>query len=145
MEMRLYLIVDLKFLFTMMGQDGYSAAWCIYCVLKENKWTTMHGNNDEVNRNCEVRLWTMEKLHVLAMTQMQKDALDRTCKSSGVQETPYWNFIQVAGAIALILHLHLGLRNDILDVFWECWVDVHAENQTPEQVKARKTTMLAVN
>jgi hypothetical protein len=42
-EMRLYLIGNLKFLFTIMGRDGYSGAWCIYCVLlKQSQWTTIH-------------------------------------------------------------------------------------------------------
>ncbi len=36
-EMRLYLIGDLKFLFTMMRRDGYSGAWCIYCELKQSQ------------------------------------------------------------------------------------------------------------
>jgi hypothetical protein len=90
-EMRLYLIGNLKFLFTIMGRDGYSGAWCIYCVLlKQSQWTTIHGDNDEGKCICEANLWTIEKLHGVAMIQMQKDALDRTYESSGVREIPYW-------------------------------------------------------
>ena len=55
-EMRLYLIGDLKFLFTMMGRDGYSGAWCIYCVLKQSQWTAMHGDNDDGNCDCKADL-----------------------------------------------------------------------------------------
>jgi hypothetical protein len=44
--------------------------------------------------------------------------------------------------IVPILHLLLGLRNDVLDSFWE-WVDVCAEKLTLEEVEARQMTMLA--
>jgi hypothetical protein len=65
------------------------------------------------------QLWTIDKLHYVLMIQMQKDALDSTSKSSGVQETPYRNFIPaVACVIVPILHLFLGLLGkDILDAF----------------------------
>jgi hypothetical protein len=43
--------------------------------------------------------------------------------------------------IVPILHLLLGLGNDILDPVWE-WVDVRAEKLTLEEVKARQVTML---
>jgi hypothetical protein len=140
--MRLYLISDLKFLFTMMGRDGYSVLWCIYCVLKQSQWTAIHGDNDEGKCNCEADLWTIEKLHGVAMIQMQKDALDRTYESSGIREIPYWNFIPVTRVIVPILHLLLGLENVILDSFWE-WIDVRAEKLTLEEVEARQMTMLA--
>ena len=140
--MQLHIISDLKFLFTMMGKDRYSGAWCIYCVLKQSQWTAIHRDNDEGKCNCEADLWTIEKLHGVAMIQMQKDALDRTYESSGIREIPYWNFIPVTCVIVPILHLLLGLGNDILDSFWE-WVDVHAEKLTLEEVEARQMTMLA--
>jgi hypothetical protein len=44
--------------------------------------------------------------------------------------------------IVPILHLLLGLGNDVLDAFWE-WVAVHTEKLTPEKVEARQITMLA--
>jgi hypothetical protein len=44
--------------------------------------------------------------------------------------------------IVPILHLLLGLGNNILDSFWE-WVDVRAEKLTLEEVEARQMTMLA--
>jgi hypothetical protein len=141
-EMRLYLIGDLKFLFTMMGRDGHSGSWCIYCVLKQSQWTAIHGDNDEGKCNSEANLWTIEKLHGVAMIQMQKDALDRTCESSGIREIPYWNFVPVTRVIVPILHLLLGLGNDILDSFRE-WVDVRAKKLTREEVEARQMTMLA--
>jgi hypothetical protein len=59
-----------KFLFTMMGRDGYSSSWCIYCILKQSQWTAIHGDNDEGKCNCEANLWTIEKLHGVAMIQM---------------------------------------------------------------------------
>jgi hypothetical protein len=62
----------------MMGRDEYSGAWCIYCVLKQSQWTTIHGDNDEGKCNYKANLWMIEMLHGVAVIQMQKDALDRT-------------------------------------------------------------------
>jgi hypothetical protein len=52
-ELRVFLIGNLKVLFTMLDQDGYSRSWCLYCQLKHGNWTAIHGNNEDGKCNCE--------------------------------------------------------------------------------------------
>jgi hypothetical protein len=53
-----------------------------------------------------------------------------------------WSFILVHRVLFWILHLLIGLGNDILDNFWE-WVDERVEKLTPEEIEARNMSMLA--
>jgi hypothetical protein len=141
-ELRFFLIGDLKFLFTMLGQDGYSGSWCLYCLLKQSNWTAIHGDNKNGKCDCEAAPWTIDNLHGAAMKQMQNEVNNAPYISVGIREPPLWSFIPVHRVLIPMLYLLLGLGNNILDNFWE-WVDERVEKLTPEEIEARNMSMLA--
>ena len=116
-KMDLYLIGDLKFLFMVMGQSGYSAHYCLYCRLKSAQWRTIYKNQKKIN--CEADFWSIQSLTQEALMIQQGNS---NKVGMGIKEPPIWDFIPVHKILVPILHILLGLGNYVLAMFWQ-WVD----------------------
>jgi hypothetical protein len=56
-----YMMGDLKFLFMMLGRDGFSGSHCMYCMYKQSEWVTKH--TDDGLCDCGGERWSIKKLH----------------------------------------------------------------------------------
>mgnify|MGYP000582880178 CR=1 FL=1 len=139
-DLELYLIGDLKFLFMMLGRSGYSSSWCLYCKLKKAQWTDLH--RERASCDCQGVPWTIDDIFHTALEQMQKDSDGVTYSSLGVKDCPLWSFIPLTRVLVPILHLLLGLANDMLENAWQ-WVEERVEPMTTEEIEARNMSLLA--
>ena len=133
----LYLIGDLKFLFMVMGQSGYSAHYCLYCRLKSAQWRTIYKNQKKIN--CEADFWSIQSLTQEALMIQQGNS---NKVGMGIKEPPIWDFIPVHKILVPILHILLGLGNDVLAKFLQ-WVDEQVEFKSEELIAAQHSLMLA--
>ena len=136
-KLELFLIGDFKFLFTMMGRDGFSGHHCLYCRMKASEWKAKHEETKEIN--CEADFWTIMKLSEQSLLMQQGDD---EAKGQGLNEPPLWDFIPVTNILVPILHILLGLGNDTLSKFWD-WVDERVEKKSNELIQARNFHILA--
>jgi hypothetical protein len=72
---------------------------------------------------------------------MQNKADHESYQSVGVREPPLWSFIPGNCVLIPILHLLLGLGNDVRDNLWE-WVAERVEKLEAEEIEARNRSML---
>ena len=59
------------------------------------------------------------------------------------KEKPLWSFIPIPNIIISVLHLLLGLGNDVLECFLVKWFDKRFDKWTEEEKMARQMTVLA--
>ena len=140
-----FMIGDLKFLFMISGRNGFSGSKCLYCMLKASQWKKQHQEKDSIF--CGAEKLSVEILMDHAMNIQQPDARDnkpplsRTRRSarsqqtaastedattsgnaaSGVKEPPIWTFIPIQNYLAPLLHLQLGLGNDLVNYLSHFW------------------------
>ena len=147
-----FLIGDLKFLFMMLDRDGYSGNQCLHWKLFAKDWKEKYADGQI---QCSGEVWTIEKLlqpflaaqinRQSASTASQETRQDSISSVSNrwQKEAPLWTFIPMENVIIPVLHLLLGLGNDVFDNFWSAWFDERVEPLTPEEVESRHMVLLA--
>ena len=150
--MHFFLTGDLKFLFMMLGRKGYAGTHCLYCTLLAKQWKEKHG---EGLIQCGGDEWTMKKLlepFLNAQINRQSSSQEQlpttvapstSTNSRWQKEAPLWTFIPIENVIVPMLHILLGLRNDVIDKFWSEWFDKRVEQLTPEEIESRHMVLLA--
>ena len=82
-----------------------------------------------------IKKWTISLLE----TKIDDKYLDLSDEQA---QNPIWNFIPITCIIIPVLHMMLGLANDILANFWD-WVDKRVEVLTTDEIEARNMALLA--
>ena len=147
-----FLIGDLKFLFMMLGRDGYSGRQCLHCKLFAKDWKEKYADGQI---QCSGEVCTIEKLLQLflaaqinrqsASTESRKTRHESisSVRNWWQKEAPLWKFIPMENIIIPVLHLLLGLGNDVFDNFWSAWFNERVEPLTPEEVESQHMVLLA--
>jgi hypothetical protein len=149
-KLELFLVGDLKFLFMMMGRSGYSGSNCVYCKLNSKQWKTYHVMEEHMH--CGAEEWSIEKLLApFLASQIVRQAAGGTIQASagdgeelrGQKEALLWTFIPIKNVLVPLLHILLGLGNDLLGSFWSSWFDERVEVLKPDESEARHMALLA--
>ena len=82
-----------------------------------------------------IKKWTISLLE----TKIDDKYLDLSDEQA---QNPIWNFIPITCIIIPVLHMMLGLANDILANFWD-WVDERVEVLTTYEIEAQNMVLLA--
>ena len=95
-----------------LGKEGASNHWCIYCKYSPSEWTkAFHDEGEGVCPPAGER-WTIDGLNSMADDSTKKDA-----KRLGVKKRTFFPWIPVENYILPVLHLKIGLINDVIDYF----------------------------
>mmetsp|Transcript_24585 Transcript_24585/g.38594 ORF Transcript_24585/g.38594 Transcript_24585/m.38594 type:complete len:992 (+) Transcript_24585:233-3208(+) len=86
-----------------LGKEGAANSWCIYCMLGPQQWSIPNHDRGQC--------WTMEDLNEMA------DSDKKGAKRMGVKRRSYFPWIPLKNYILPILHLCIGLGNDVIDYF----------------------------
>jgi hypothetical protein len=149
-KLEFFLVGDMKFLFMMLGRSGYSGSNCLYCKLNSKQWKTKHVTEEHMH--CGAEEWSIEKLLApFLASQIARQAAGGTLEASpddgeelpGQKEAPLWTFIPIKNVLVPLLHILLGLGNDLLDNFWSSWFDERVEVLKPDESEARHMALLA--
>ena len=107
---------DLKWMAMLLGMDGMSMQWCIYCYLRKQEWIVEGYEKGELR--------TIENM----IEQLEKNL-------TGTKRRP---FIPVENYAVPLLHLMIGIFNDI-DEYMFSFIDLHilAQDPDPEEMKLR--------
>ena len=138
-ELNYYLFGDLKFLFMMMGRSGYEGSYCLYCHLKSKDWKRVHEEENKIH--CGAEKWKVSDLVNAFLPR--SDEVEVSVEPKGQKESPLWTFIPIENCIIPLLHILLGLGNNIIDHFWSKWFDERVETLTSEEITARHMALLA--
>ena len=134
-----HVVGDLKALFQISGRDGYDGCYCLYCKAKSKDWKSqLQSSSDYLNSE----LWSIEKINNQALLQFQNISNDVAFTSVGIRGYPLLTCIPLHRYLPPLLHILLGLGNDIYSKFKE-WIDERIEKLSPEELEARNMTLLA--
>ena len=138
-NLEFFLFGGLKFLFMMNGRHGYEKNYCLYCDQTINMWKKKHSEEDTIH--CNADELTMKTLMDRILPEFPRSILGPPPK--GQKELPLWTFIPTENKIIPLLHILLGLGNNILDHFWNEWFDERVEKLSEVELLARNKTLLA--
>jgi hypothetical protein len=99
---------DLLWYSTALGKEGYAGWWCPYCTAFKSNWQSKdHGVGDE---------WTVEKLTTHA-GKLESGELNgkNVMEWRGVKEVSLFDAVNVDHYVMPVLHLTIGIVNDIPD------------------------------
>ena len=101
-EVWVFISSDLTFFSVALGRESMSGHWCFLCQLRRAIFSQSH------NR---AKMWTMaELLRVAADVNGGKPKM-------GVKKKPWWPFIPLEHFIIPLLHVLIGIGNNLLDSF----------------------------
>ena len=124
------LMGDLKFLFMVMGRPGFSGHHCLFCKQTKAQWVAAHNAKQSIY--CDADQWTNEDLIQQAINP----------DLASVKYAPLWSYLPINHIVPPLLHITLGLVNDLLDHFFK-WVDETVEPLTVQEHEARILSLLA--
>ena len=85
------------------GKTNMSNHWCIYCPLHRSEFATHTG---------PIENWTIESL-----TAMADDDTKTGAARLGVTNRPYFPWISIMNRVLPVLHLLIGVGNDVINYF----------------------------
>jgi hypothetical protein len=107
-NVELWMSGDLLWYSTALGKEGYAGWWCPYCTAFKTNWQS---KDHEVGEK-----WTVEKLTAHA-GKLESGELNgkNVMERRGVKEVPLFDAVDVDHYVMPVLHLTIGIVNDILD------------------------------
>ena len=105
-HVEIYNTGDLKWMAMLLGMADMSNEWCIFCFMRKMQWS-VRGHEKGEKR-------TMAKLLALASDTTKKGA-----ERLGVKFRPYWDFIPIEKYTVPLLHILIGVFNDVDDFFMD--------------------------
>ena len=81
-------------------------------------------------------MWTMEELLKMA------SKIDGGKPQMGIKKEPWWPFIPLSHYVVPLLHVLIGIGNDLLDGFRD-WVNDEVESLDHQEVRTRRVVQRA--
>jgi hypothetical protein len=107
-EIELFMSGDLLWFHTALGKEGYQSWWCPYCLAFKNDWQ---------EKTHEIApAWTLESLKEQARKIAAGEVRKKVAREVlGVKTAPVIDAVEVGHYVIPVLHLTIGLVNDVLD------------------------------
>ena len=104
----LFMSGDLLWFHTALGKEGYQSWWCPYCSAFKNDW-------QEKNHEA-ASAWTLDSLKEQARRIAAGELRKKNAREVlGVKDSPIFDAMEVDHYVVPVLHLTIGLTNDVLD------------------------------
>ncbi len=110
---KLYIHGDLKIFAQVLGRDGMSSSWCMWCDLHPSEWRSLYQQRNGQNVGMH-ELWTMEKQKSYIQKINSKE-LKGPKQKKGIVSDPIIPFIEPEDYIFPLLHFEIGAVNNVLD------------------------------
>ena len=126
---------DLKWMAMLLGMDGMSSDWCIYCYLRKQQWMDPGHDEGQPRTIDNIMQWAAKK-NLKGAARM------------GVKSNPYWDFIPVQNYAIPLLHIMIGVFNDIdcyvMDIIDSCLI-AKSEQETAQWEKYNTINTLSMS
>ncbi len=130
---RVLIVGDLKYYAQLLGRENMSSYWCMWCNLHPQEWS-------KSGKNIPAVPWTIQSLKA-HFDKVVLENLKEPRDISRVVMYPVWDFIEPSHYVVPILHIEIGLVNNVMDNFYD-WVEDHVEAATPEEKMCRNKMIL---
>ena len=126
-KVRLFVTGDLAFYTMALGRESMSGHWCYLCMMRRTQFS-------DVNQRADP--WTMDKI-----VEVAEEVAGKKPKM-GVKQKPWWPFIPLQNYIIPLLHVLIGIGNDLLSSFRD-WVNDEIESLDQQEVRTRRAVHVA--
>lgn len=107
-EIELFMSGDLLWFHTALGKEGYQSWWCPYCLAFKNDWQEKNHETSPA--------WTLDSLTEQARKIAAGEVKKKVAREVlGVKTAPVIDAVEVDHYVIPVLHLTIGLVNDVLD------------------------------
>jgi len=137
---RLFMVGDLKYYMQMLGRDGMSSCWCVWCVCHPRFWKCLGVEPDSVPQH-EKETWTIQKM-VEHKEWLERENVKEPRQKKGIVGKPIWDFIEPKHYIFPVLHFEIGAVNNVLDSFYG-FVEDRVELLSEEEKVLRSSAVIA--
>jgi len=120
----IYIVGDIKWLCMLVGMEDMAMHWCVHCLLSKEEWAK------EGHEKGEAR--TIKNIKQMAADKSKSGAGRR-----GVKNYPYWDFIPIKRYGLPLLHIWMGIFNNIDDYFMD-FVEEHIVKLPPHENKLKQ-------
>ena len=137
---RLFKVGDLKYYMQMLGRDGMSSCWCVWCASHPSYWKSYCTEPDSIPPE-EKEPWTIETMaahHEMIEQENVREARQR----KGIVGKVIWDFIEPKDYIFPVLHFEIGAVNNVLDSFYG-FVEDRVELLSQEEKVLRSSVIIA--
>ena len=107
-KVNMYVVSDLAFYGTVLGREGMMGGWCFLCDLARRQFCDLLTPD---------RTWLWSSLKKTAAEVKHPNF--KGDSKLGVKCSPLWKFIPLKKFLPPLLHILIGIWNDIWDKFWE--------------------------
>ena len=108
----LYITGDIKWFCMLLGMEDMAPHYCVYCHHRAQDWKKERNHDKASDRTIESIIETVEKYNLTSKTKSNP-------KYRGVKSMPFWDFIPVDNYALSLLHIWMGIFNDIDRWFME--------------------------
>ena len=123
LEVMIYITGDLKFQAMVLGREGMSGQHCLVCKLKCHQFQNIDHDDGE--------LWMFPDL---VSTAKQIAASKSGKPINGVKKEPWWPFLNINHFMVPLLHVEIGIGNNLLDRFCHI-INAFIEKLSTEEIK----------
>jgi len=130
----LYINGDMKFFAQMLGREGMSTSWCMYCQEHPNDWKGLQSVP-------EALLWEIEKQQQF-LQEIEAGQRKEPKDKKGIVSKPIIDFIEPRDYIFPQLHFEIGAVNNVLDAL-RAFIEEQVEVLSNEERECRNTKIIA--
>ncbi len=104
---RLLKVGDLKYYMQMLGRDGMSSIWCVWCMSHPSHWRAYCTEPDAIPPD-QKEPWTIERM-ALHREKIEREGLKEPRQRKGIVGKVIWDFIEPNNYIFPVLHFEILL------------------------------------
>jgi hypothetical protein len=124
-----FLACDIKWMCMLLGMEDMASHLCIYCQLSTKEWKHFDHNRGEAH--------TIEYIKRIIETNNINNKTKSNPKYQGVKGTPFWPCIPISHYCLSLLHIWMGMFNDIDLWFVRSVGDIVATLPEEQEIKNR--------
>ena len=133
---RLFINGDLKFFAQILGRDGMSSSWCMWCQVHPSGWKGLTA--DGINPD---ELWSIASQKNY-FDRIKGGQLKEAKHKKGIVSDPLIEFIEPSHYIFPQLHFEIGAANNVIDNL-RCFIEDEIEQLSNEEKTARNSVIMA--
>ena len=99
-QQHMYIVGGLAMYVMILGKENSSGHWCYLCILSAKEFSDLYKTGDPLTYEF--------------MNECTKEAKQTRKSVKGVKEEAWWQFIPLSNILVPLLHLLIGIGNDIL-------------------------------
>jgi hypothetical protein len=130
-HIEIFITGDTKWFCMLLCMEDMAPHYCVYCLLSSCEWNEInHDKGESCTRTITYMNETVDKFYITETTKSDP-------KLKGVKSKPFWSFIPVSHYCLSILHIQLGIFNDIDSWFMDRVAEIVESSPREQELRSK--------